>query len=334
MGEIRFGDGVLLLVGITYGVNLCETPIPATEGKTGLGCLISDATAPLPLTWDPVDDVGECCSRDEIPKDGTLEFDGKVGDEAGDVLLIFGDADINRGGDAPLPNVDIDDEGDVEVLIKLAWWAIIAWWAAAAWCTALHCENNAGGRGRGSGFSLDEFSVYNWGSEVGGRVGGTVEFVSNVGGLFGVIPIAGGDVFPFFGVVTVGGAGSDNWLGVDNGGGANPGGGTGAPEADAANAAADAAPGNSCPAPGWLIGVGIGPSPGGGRPLIIIMALAFSAAIAAAIKLLFSASESNGDLKRKEGSIPGGIIPYGSLEIRKRHYDLIKLFNVEYHLKI
>ena len=64
--------------------------------------------------------MGECCSRDEIPKDGTLEFDGKVGDEAGDVLLILGDADINLGGEVPLPNVDIDDEGDVEVLIKLA----------------------------------------------------------------------------------------------------------------------------------------------------------------------------------------------------------------------
>ena len=49
-----------------------------------------------------------------------MEFDGKVGDEAGDVLLILGDADINLGGEVPLPNVDIDDEGDVEVLIKLA----------------------------------------------------------------------------------------------------------------------------------------------------------------------------------------------------------------------
>ena len=75
----------------------------------------------------------------------------------------------------------------------------------------------------------------------------------------------------------------------------------------------------------------MGPSPGGGGlPLIIIIALAFSAAIAAAIKLLFSASESNGDLKRKEGSIPGGIIPYGSLELKKRHFDLIISFNVEY----
>ena len=37
-----------------------------------------------------------------------------------------------------------------------------------------------------------------------------------------------------------------------------------------------------------------------------IIALAFSAAAAAAIKLLFSASDSNGDLKRRLGSIPGG----------------------------
>ena len=33
---------------------------------------------------------------------------------------MFGDADINLGGEAPLPNVDIDDDGEEEVLIKLA----------------------------------------------------------------------------------------------------------------------------------------------------------------------------------------------------------------------
>ena len=63
--------------------------------------------------------------------------------------------------------------------------------------------------------------------------------------LFGVIAISGGDVFPFLEVTTVGGAGSDSWLGWLREGGANPGGGTGPPDADAANAAARAAPGNS-----------------------------------------------------------------------------------------
>ena len=305
IGEILFGEGVLLLGGITYGVNLWDMPRLAAAGKTGLGCLMSEAHNTEPLTWDPVEDVGECCKREEIPSDGIWELVGNVGDVDGDVLLIFGDPDISLGGEDPLPSVEIDDVTEEDVLIKLAWWAIMAWCAAAAWCTALHCENRAGGSGRGRGFSLDEFRVYNWGSDVGG-CGGTAELVSTDGILFGVIAIFGGGVFPFLEVATVGGAGSDNWLGWLRGGGANPGGG---PDADAANAAAKAAPGNSWPAPGCPIWEGIGPRPGGGRPVIIIIALAFSAAIAAAIRLLFSASESNGDLKRKEGSIPGGIIP-------------------------
>ena len=45
--------------------------------------------------------------------------------------------------------------------------------------------------------------------------------------------------------------------------------------------------------------------PGGLAP-IIIMALAFSAAAAATIRLLFSASLNNGERNRNEGSIPGG----------------------------
>lgn len=42
------------------------------------------------------------------------------------------------------------------------------------------------------------------------------------------------------------------------------------------------------------------------EPCIIIMARAFSAAAAAAIKLLFSASLNNGERNKKDGSIPGG----------------------------
>ena len=60
--------------------------------------------------------------------------------------------------------------------------------------------------------------------------------------------------------------------------------------------------------PGW----GNMGGPGGLAP-IIMMALAFSAAAAAAMRLLFSASLNRGDRKRKEGSIPGGIAPYPSL---------------------
>ena len=232
---------------------------------------------------------------------------------------MFGDADINLGGEVPLPEVEIDDDVvEEDVLIKLAWWAIIAWCAAAAWCTALHWENNDGGNESGSGFSLDEFSVYNWGSEVGG-CGGMAELVSTCDNLFGAMAIAGGDILPPFEVATVGGAAGGNGVGWLRGGGANPWGGIGAPEADAANAAANAAPGNSWPAPGCPIGEGIPIGEGGGRPVIIIIALAFSAAIAAAIRLLFSASDMNGDLNRKEGSIPGGIIPYGSLQDKISH---------------
>ena len=40
---------------------------------------------------------------------------------------------------------------------------------------------------------------------------------------------------------------------------------------------------------------------------IIMMALAFSAAAAWAMRLLFSASLNSGDRNRNEGSIPGGI---------------------------
>ena len=52
-------------------------------------------------------------------------------------------------------------------------------------------------------------------------------------------------------------------------------------------------------------------------PLNIIMALAFSAAAAAAIRLLFSASDKSGDRKRKEGSIHGDGNPKESLKINK-----------------
>ena len=64
--------------------------------------------------------MGECCRRDEIPNDGTCELVGNVGDKDGDVLPILGEADINLGGDDPLPNVEIDDVAAEEVLIKLA----------------------------------------------------------------------------------------------------------------------------------------------------------------------------------------------------------------------
>ena len=50
----------------------------------------------------------------------------------------------------------------------------------------------------------------------------------------------------------------------------------------------------------------IGGPVGGLTAPIIINALVFSAAAAAAIKLLFSASESRGDRNKYEGSIPGG----------------------------
>ena len=55
----------------------------------------------------------------------------------------------------------------------------------------------------------------------------------------------------------------------------------------------------------------IGP---GGRAPIIIKARAFSAAAAAAIRLLFSASLNKGDRKRKEGSMPGGKLLNPSLK--------------------
>ena len=41
MGEVRFGEGVLRLGGITYGVNLCDIPKAAAVGKPGLESLIS-----------------------------------------------------------------------------------------------------------------------------------------------------------------------------------------------------------------------------------------------------------------------------------------------------
>ena len=56
-----------------------------------------------------------------------------------------------------------------------------------------------------------------------------------------------------------------------------------------------------------------GPGGPGGLAPIIIMALAFSAAAAAAMRLLFSASLKRGDRNRNDGSIPGGIA-YASLE--------------------
>ena len=86
--------------------------------------------------------------------------------------------------------------------------------------------------------------------------------------------------------------------GVEVGGGIGPddvAGGDPIGELAAAAPAAMAAPGN--------IPNGLPPGPG---PPMNIIALAFSAAAAAAMRLLFSASESRGDLKRKLGSIPGG----------------------------
>ena len=90
----------------------------------------------------------------------------------------------------------------------------------------------------------------------------------------------------------------------------------------AARAAAKAAPGKN-PGPGWP-----GKNPGGGpggagprRPLNIIMVLAFSAAAAAAMRLLFSASDKSGDLSRNEGSMQGLGNPNESLqENRSRWY--------------
>ena len=55
-----------------------------------------------------------------------------MGDDDGDDVIIFGDAEIIRGGDDPLPKVGRDVVVEGEVLIKLAWCAIIAWCAAAA----------------------------------------------------------------------------------------------------------------------------------------------------------------------------------------------------------
>ena len=52
-------------------------------------------------------------------------------------------------------------------------------------------------------------------------------------------------MLPFFEVLMAGGAGRDNWFAWLRGGGTKPSGGTGAPEDDAANAAAKAAPGNN-----------------------------------------------------------------------------------------
>ena len=49
-----------------------------------------------------------------------------MGDDDGDDVTIFGDADIIRGGDDPLPIVGRDVVEEGEVLIKLAWCAIIA----------------------------------------------------------------------------------------------------------------------------------------------------------------------------------------------------------------
>jgi hypothetical protein len=84
----------------------------------------------------------------------------------------------------------------------------------------------------------------------------------------------------------------------------------------AARAAASAAPGKN-PGEGWP-GKKAGGGPGGAgprRPLNIIMALAFSAAAAAAIRLLFSASDSSGDRSRKDGSMHGPGNPKESLKI-------------------
>ena len=64
-------------------------------------------------------------------------------------------------------------------------------------------------------------------------------------------------------------------------------------------------------------GGGIIGGPGGRAAPIIIRARAFSAAAAAAMRLLFSRSLNKGDRNKKEGSIPGSIDPYPSLEKMK-----------------
>ena len=83
----------------------------------------------------------------------------------------------------------------------------------------------------------------------------------------------------------------------------------------AARAAARAAPGKN-PGGAWP-----GKKPGGGpcgagprMPLNIIMALAFSAAAAAAIMLLFSASDKRGDRNKNEVSMYWDENPYESLK--------------------
>jgi hypothetical protein len=83
----------------------------------------------------------------------------------------------------------------------------------------------------------------------------------------------------------------------------------------AAKAAARAAPGKN-PGEGWP-GKNAGGGPGGAgprRPLNIIMALAFSAAAAAAMRLLFSASDKRGERRRKVGSMQGEGNPKESLK--------------------
>ena len=203
-----------------------------------------------------------------------------------------------------------DDDGDEavatdaggELLSRLAWWAIMAWWAAAAWCTALHWLNKAGGNESGSGWGRVVLTC-----DVGvppdeaTAVGEVVEEFDD--------DDAGGEPDPPTADV-VDGVASGTAVDVSPGGGGRP----GEDPADAAKAAARAAPGNNCPGGGGGIPDGGWPgipNPGWGGlpPVIIIIALAFSAAAAAAIRLLFSASESRGDLNKKDGSIPGGNMP-------------------------
>ena len=46
---------------------------------------------------------------------------GNVGDDEGEVFRMFGDADINLGGEVPLPGLEIDEDVvEEDVLIKLA----------------------------------------------------------------------------------------------------------------------------------------------------------------------------------------------------------------------
>ncbi len=72
-----------------------------------------------------------------------------------------------------------------------------------------------------------------------------------------------------------------------------------------------------------------GPMPGLNPAALNILALAFSAAAAAAMRLLFSASDRRGDRKRNEGSIPGGM-PYESLQKINKMLIFVEYFYDDY----